>query len=102
MTKLKIKKGDKVIVLSGTSKGVKGTVLKMIPKEGKAIVEGVNRIKKHTKPSAENPQGGIIETEAPIRVCKLALIEDGKPVRVGFEFKDGKKVRVSKKTGKAI
>lgn len=103
MTKLKIKKGDKVVVLSGSSKGTKGSVLKVYPDKGKAIVEGVNMIKKHTKPNAQNPQGGIVETEAPIYVSKLALVDsDGKPTRVGYEVKDGKKVRVAKKSGKAI
>lgn len=103
MAKLKIKKGDKVVVLSGASKGVKGTVLKMIPDKAKAIVEGVNVIKKHTKPNAENPQGGIIETEAPIYVSKLALVDsEGKPTRVGYETKDGKKVRIAKSNGKEI
>ncbi len=103
MTKLKIKKGDKVVVLSGSSKGTKGAVLKVYPEKGKAIVEGVNKIKKHTKPNAENPQGGIVETEAPIYVSKLALVDsNGKPTRVGYEVKDGKKVRIAKKTGKEI
>ncbi len=103
MTKLKIKKGDKVVVLSGSSKGTKGSVLKVYPEKGKAIVEGVNKIKKHTKPNAENPQGGIVETEAPIYVSKLALVDsNGKPTRVGYEVKDGKKVRIAKKTGKEI
>jgi len=103
MTKLKIKKGDKVVVLSGASKGTKGSVLKVLPSEGKAIVEGVNVIKKHTKPNAENPQGGIVETEAPIYVSKLALVDTkGNPTRVGYEIKDGKKVRIAKKTGKEI
>lgn len=103
MTKLKIKKGDKVVVLSGSSKGTKGSVLKVYPEKGKAIVEGVNKIKKHTKPNAENPQGGIVETEAPIYVSKLALVDsNGKPTRVGYEMKDGKKVRIAKKTGKEI
>lgn len=103
MTKLKIKKGDKVVVLSGSSKGTKGSVLKVYPDKGKAIVEGVNMIKKHTKPNAQNPQGGIVETEAPIYVSKLALVDsNGKPTRVGYELKDGKKVRIAKKTGKAI
>ncbi|HLV51271.1 MAG TPA: 50S ribosomal protein L24, partial [Flavobacterium sp.] len=99
----KIKKGDKVVVLSGSSKGTKGSVLKVYPDKGKAIVEGVNKIKKHTKPNAENPQGGIVETEAPIYVSKLALVDsNGKPTRVGYEVKDGKKVRIAKKTGKEI
>lgn len=103
MTKLKIKKGDKVVVLSGSSKGIKGSVLKVFPDKGKAIVEGVNKIKKHTKPNAENPQGGIVETEAPIYVSKLALVDsNGNPTRVGYEVKDGKKVRIAKKTGKEI
>lgn len=103
MTKLKIKKGDKVVVLSGSSKGTKGSVLKVYPDKGKAIVEGVNKIKKHTKPNAENPQGGIVETEAPIYVSKLALVDsNGKPTRVGYEVKDGKKLRIAKKTGKEI
>lgn len=103
MTKLKIKKGDKVVVLSGSSKGTKGSVLKVYPEKGKAIVEGVNKIKKHTKPNAENPRGGIVETEAPIYVSKLALVDsNGKPTRVGYEVKDGKKVRIAKKTGKEI
>lgn len=103
MTKLKIKKGDKVVVLSGASKGTKGSVLKVMPSEGKAIVEGVNIIKKHTKPNAEHPQGGIIETEAPIYVSKLALVDGkGNPTRIGYEIKDGNKVRIAKKTGKEI
>src|SRR5690554_376138 len=103
MTKLKIKKGDKVVCLSRASKGTKGTVLKVFPAERKAIVEGVNMIKKHTKPNAENPQGGIVETEAPIYISKLAIVDhDGNPSRIGYEFKDGKKVRIAKKTGKEI
>jgi large subunit ribosomal protein L24 len=103
MSKLKIKKGDKVVVLSGSSKGTKGSVLKVFPDKEKALVEGVNVIKKHTKPNAENPQGGIVETEAPIYVSKLALVtSDGKPTRVGYEMKDGKKVRIAKKNGKQI
>jgi large subunit ribosomal protein L24 len=103
MAKLKIKKGDKVVVLSGSSKGTKGSVLKVFPDKEKALVEGVNVIKKHTKPNAENPQGGIVETEAPIYVSKLALVtSDGKPTRVGYEMKDGKKVRIAKKNGKQI
>ena len=103
MAKLKIKKGDKVVVLSGSSKGIKGSVLKVDPEKGKAIVEGVNKIKKHTKPNAENPQGGIVETEAAIYVSKLALVDsNGKPTKVGYEMKDGKKVRIARKTGKEI
>lgn len=103
MAKLKIKKGDKVVVLSGASKGTKGSVLKVLGDKSKAIVEGVNVIKKHTKPNAENPQGGIVETEAPIYLHKLALMDsDGKPTRIGYETKDGKKIRVAKSNGKEI
>ncbi|MFV0305364.1 MAG: 50S ribosomal protein L24 [Moheibacter sp.] len=103
MAKLKIKKGDKVVVLSGSSKGSTGSVLKVFPDKAKAIVEGVNVIKKHTKPNAENPQGGIVETEAPIYVSKLALVDsNGKPTRVGYEMKGDKKVRIAKTTGKEI
>lgn|SRR5690554_2807763 len=104
MAKLKIKKGDNVVVLSGSSKGTKGSVLKVFPDKAKAIVEGVNVVKKHTKPSAQNPQGGIVETEAPIHVSKLALVDpaSGKPTRIGYEVKDGKKVRIAKKSGKEI
>lgn len=103
MAKLKIKKGDKVVVLSGASKGTKGSVLRVLADKSKAIVEGVNVIKKHTKPNAENPQGGIVETEAPIYLNKLALMDsDGKPTRIGYEMKDGTKVRVAKSNGKEI
>lgn len=104
MAKLKIKKGDKVVVLSGVSKGKEGTVLKVFPDKAKAIVEGVHIVKKHTKPNAEKPQGGIVETELPVPVSKLALIdpETGKPTRVGYEIKDGKKVRIAKKSGKIV
>ncbi|MFV0237141.1 MAG: 50S ribosomal protein L24 [Flavobacteriales bacterium] len=101
MPKLKIKTGDNVIVLSGASKGVTGKVMKVIIGKNRAIVEGVNMIKKHTKPSAENPQGGIIEREAPIHVSNLALVDpkSGKPTRVGYRMEDGKKVRYAKKSG---
>jgi len=104
MAKLKIKKGDNVVVLSGSSKGSKGTVLKIITDKSKAIVEGVNVVKKHTKPNAENPQGGIVQTEAPIHICKIALVDpaSGKATKVAYEIKDGKKVRIAKKSGKAI
>ncbi|APD07084.1 50S ribosomal protein L24 [Flavobacteriaceae bacterium UJ101] len=101
MPKLKIKTGDNVVVLSGASKGATGKVMKVIIDKNRAIVEGVNMIKKHTKPSAENPQGGIIEREAPIHVSNLALVDpkSGKPTRVGYKMEDGKKVRYAKKSG---
>uniref|UniRef100_UPI0039A50091 50S ribosomal protein L24 n=1 Tax=Ornithobacterium rhinotracheale TaxID=28251 RepID=UPI0039A50091 len=102
--KLKIKKGDQVVVLSGSDKGRKGEVLQVRPKDNKAIVQGVNVIKKHTKPSAQNPQGGILETEAPIQISNLAIVdpETGKPTRVGFRVEGDKKVRFAKKSGKTL
>ncbi|NJB37262.1 MULTISPECIES: 50S ribosomal protein L24 [Flavobacteriaceae] len=100
--KLKIKTGDTVTVVAGDHKGSEGKVLRVDLEKNKAIVEGVNVVKKHEKPSAQNPQGGIVEKEAPIHISNLALIENGKSVRVGFEVRDGKKVRVSKKTGEII
>jgi large subunit ribosomal protein L24 len=104
MTKLKIRKGDKVVVISGGSKGKEGEVIRVMPQDNKAIVEGVNLVSKHTKPSAKNPQGGIVKTEAPIHISNLALVDpkSGKATRVGYKMEDGKKVRVSKKSGEAI
>lgn len=104
MSKLKIKKGDKVVVLSGSSKGKQGSVLRVFPDKAKAIVEGVNIAKKRKKPSAENPQGSVAEIEAPIYVSKLALVDpvSGKATRVGYEIQDGKKVRIAKKSGKTV
>ncbi|MEM1338306.1 MAG: 50S ribosomal protein L24 [Bacteroidota bacterium] len=100
--KLKIKSGDTVTVISGDHKGSEGKVLRVDRENNKAIVEGINMVKKHEKPSANNPQGGIVEKEAPIHISNLSLMENGEAVRVGFEFKEGKKVRVSKKTGEII
>lgn len=104
MTKLKIKKGDKVVVISGGSKGKEGEVIRVMPQDNKAIVDGVNMVSKHTKPSAKNPQGGIVKTEAPIHISNLALIDpkSGKATRVGYKMEGDKKVRVSKKSGEAI
>ena len=105
MAKFHIRKGDKVVVLSGEDKGKEGVVLEMLPNKGKAIVEGVNVVKKHNKPSAASPQGGIEEMEAPIYVSKLMLIDPstGKPTRIGRKAdEDGKLVRFSKKTQEII
>jgi len=102
MAKLKIKSGDTVKVLTGDHKGEEGKVVKIITAKNRAIVEGVNMVSKHAKPSAENPQGGIIKKEASIHISNLGLIENGITVRVGYKTEDGKKVRVSKKTDKAI
>ena len=103
--KFHIKKGDTVLVLSGEYKGTEGTVLEVVTKNDKAIVEGVNMVSKHTKPNATNPQGGIVKQEAPIHVSNLMLVEpsNGKATRVGRKLNaDGKLVRYSKKTGEEI
>jgi ribosomal protein L24, bacterial/organelle len=103
MAAAKIKKGDAVVVLSGKDKGRSGTVLQVLPKEGKVVVEGVNVATKHRKPSQQNPQGGIDRTPAPMAISKVAVAgKDGKPTRVRFEVKDGKKVRVAVKSGETI
>ena len=101
---MKIKKGDRVVVLSGKDKGKHGEVTKSMPKEGKVIVAGVNVAARHRKPSQANPQGGIERREAPLHVSKVALEDPktGKPTRVRFEERDGKKVRVAVKSGKLI
>ena len=96
----KIKKDDIVIVIAGKDKDKTGKVLSV--KDGKVIVEGVNVVKKHTKPNQMNQNGGIVEKEAAIDASNVMLFVDGKATRVGFEVKDGKKVRVAKATGKVI
>ena len=104
MASAKIKKGDSVVVLSGKDKGMTGTVSKVLPKEGKVIVEGANVATRHRKPSQANPQGGIDRREAPMHIAKVAVADpkDGKPTRVRFEERDGKKVRVAVKSGETI
>ena len=102
MAKLHIKKGDTVYVNAGASKGQTGKVLKVLVAENRAIVEGANLVSKSQKPNAKNPQGGIVKQEAAIHISNLNLVEDGKPVRIGRVVKDGKLVRVSKKTGKEL
>ena len=104
MAAAKIKKGDTVVVLSGKDKGNTGTVQKVMPKEGKIVVEGVNVATRHRKPSQQNPQGGLDRFAAPISIGKVAIADpkDGKPTRVRFEEKDGKKVRVAVKSGETI
>jgi large subunit ribosomal protein L24 len=100
----KIKKGDKVVVLSGKDKGRTGEVTKSLPKDGKVIVSGVNVAVRHRKPSQTNPQGGLERAEAPLHVSKVALQDpkSGKPTRVRFEVRDGKKVRVAARSGEVI
>ncbi|AVR44143.1 50S ribosomal protein L24 [Christiangramia fulva] len=103
MTKLKIKSGDTVRVIAGDHKGQEGKVQKVLRDKNKAIVEGINMVSKHEKPSAQNPQGGIKEKEAPIHVSNLALLtKNGEITRVGYKEEDGKKVRFSKKSNEVI
>ena len=103
MSAAKIRKGDRVVVLSGKDKGRTGEVVKAMPKEGKVIVSGVNVHARHRKPTQLNPQGGIERKEAPLHISKVAIATaDGKPSRVRFEERDGKKVRVAAKTGELI
>jgi large subunit ribosomal protein L24 len=108
MTKLKIKRGDNVIVTTGKKeiKGKKGEVLQVIKKEGKdprVIVAGLNIVKRHVKPSASNPQGGIVEKEASIHISNVAIIDGkGKPAKVGYRMEGDKKVRFAKTTGKTL
>jgi len=105
MAKLHIKKDDTVYVLAGDDKGKTGRVLSIDAKKNRAIVEGVNKVKKSTKPNAQHPQGGIIEIEAPIHLSNLNVVDPKtkKPTRVGFKVDDkGNKVRISKKSGEEI
>ena len=99
---MKIKKGDNVIVIAGKDKGKTGKVEKTFAKEEKVIVEGVNVVTRHTKNRRARSQGQIIEKSAPVHVSNVAIVEGKKPVRIGYKVEDGKKVRVSKKTGKTI
>lgn len=102
MATSKIKKGDTVKVITGKDKDREGKVLSVDFKHHKVLVEGINKIKKHTKPNAMNQNGGIIEQEAPLDVSNVMYLHKGKPTRVGFEIRDGKKVRIAKTTGEAI
>lgn len=104
MAAAKIKKGDKVVVLSGKDKGKHGEVVKAMPKDGKVVVSGVNVITRHRKPSQGNPQGGLERKEAPLHASKVALEDPktGKPTRVRFEVRDGRKVRVASRSGEMI
>ncbi|MEA3264369.1 MAG: 50S ribosomal protein L24 [Pseudomonadota bacterium] len=104
MSAAKIKKGDNVVVRSGKDKGRTGTVLQVMPKDGKVLVQGVNVAVRHRKPSQVNPQGGIDRREAPLAISKVGLVDPktGKATRVRFEDKDGKKVRVAVKSGETI
>ena len=102
MSTMKIKKGDTVKVIAGKDKDKEGKVLSVDVKNGKVLVEGVNMITKHAKPSQTNPEGGIVTREAAIDASNVMLVHEGKATRVGFAVQDGKKVRVAKATGKVI
>jgi len=99
-----VKSGDKVAVLAGKDRGKQGTILAVFPKKERVLVEGVNMVKIHAQPSQENPQGGILEQEAPIHVSNVLPIDpkSGEPTRVGYEVRDGKKVRIAKKSGEPL
>jgi large subunit ribosomal protein L24 len=104
MARIKIKKGDYVVVLAGRDRGRSGEVLKMLPKEGRAIVQGINSVKRHQRQTA-TADGGIVSKDLPIEISNLAIEDpkDGKPTRVGFMFlKDGRKVRYAKRSGEVI
>ena len=102
MSTIKIKKGDMVRVIAGTSKGDEGKVLAVNKKNGTVLVEGVNMLTKHTKPTMENQNGGIIRQEGPIDISNVMYLSEGKVTRIGFKMDGDKKVRVAKKTGKVI
>ena len=100
---MNIKKGMAVRVISGNSRGEEGKVLHVFPKKDRIIIEGVNLINRHTRPSQDNPQGGIVEREGALHVSNVMVVHGGKPTRVGFKrLDDGTKIRVSKRTGEEI
>ena len=103
MGKLKIKTGDTVRVIAGDHKGSEGKIIKVLLEKNKVIVEGVNMVKKHMKPSAQSPQGGIVEKEASIQISNLSLLTSkGETTRVGYKMEEGKKVRFTKKSNEVI
>ncbi len=101
---MQVKKGDKVMVISGKEKGKTGTIIAAFPKTDRVLVEGLNLVKKHMKPNQANPQGGIVSQEASVHVSNVMLIDpkSGEPTRVSYKVEDGKKVRVAKKSGETI
>lgn len=102
MTKFKIKSGDTVRVIAGEEKGKEGKIVSILRNKNRAIVEGVNMVSRHTKPSAQSPQGGIVKKEASLHISNLMLVVKGEATKVGYKVEDGKKVRFSKKTGEVI
>ena len=101
--KYKIKKGDQVIVTTGRDKGRRGEVMQVLREENRVLVQGCNMVKRHTRPTQTNP-GGIINKEAPLHISNVSLIDpdSGKATRVGYEVKDGKKIRIARRSGKAL
>ena len=102
MASMKVKKGDMVKVIAGKDKGKEGKVIAVYAKNNTLLVEGINMVTKHAKPSMANQQGGILQQEAPIDASNVMLLVNGKATRVGFKVEDGKKVRVAKATGEVI
>lgn len=102
MSTMKIKKGDTVKVIAGKDKDKEGKVIAVNKKDGTVLVEGINMLTKHTKPSAQNQNGGIVTQEGPIDASNVMYVHKGQPTRVGYKFEDGKKVRVAKSTGEVI
>lgn len=100
---MKIKKGDTVVVISGKDKGKEGTVSRVMPTTNQIIVDGINVVKKHQKPSGQNQQGGVIDRDMPLDASNVMFVHKGKPTRVGYKvLADGKKVRIAKTTGEEI
>ncbi|QQK78130.1 50S ribosomal protein L24 [Salicibibacter cibarius] len=99
-----VKTGDKVKVITGKDKGMEGEIIAAYPNRERVLVQGVNKVTKHMKPSQDNPQGGIEDMEAPIHVSNVMLIDpkNGEPTRIGYKTEDGKKVRIAKKSGEVI
>ena len=102
MSKMRLKKGDRVYIISGKDKGKEGKILRRNPSDETIVVENVNMVTKHAKPSAANQNGGIVTKEAPLHISNVMLVVDGKATRVGFKMDGDKKVRVAKATGKTI
>ena len=102
MSAIKIKKGDTVQVITGTDKGKEGKVVSIDAKNNKVIVEGINMVSKHTKPNAQNQNGGIIRKEAPIDISNVMYVHKGKTTKIGYKLENGKKSRVAKSTGEVI
>ena len=102
MSAMKIKKGDTVQVITGTDKGKEGKVVSVDAKNNKVVVEGINMVSKHTKPNAQNQNGGIVRMEVPINVSNVMYVHKGKATKIGYKLENGKKSRVAKSTGEVI